>query len=299
MRNDNSENSIIQLCLDKLSDSFGQKVVLQKKEHLGGGCINNALRLCTSAGDFFLKWNLGCESDMFIKEAAGLREMCAAENEFLVIPIVIWAKESDDLPGFLLLEYLQPSVATSNFDERLGRGLAVLHQKSVPEYGFHHDNYCGLTEQNNQWDTSWIEFFGSRRIMYLVHLISAKRGLSSSEMAIYEKLVDRLPIILSHQTKPSLIHGDLWAGNYMYTAKGPALIDPATYYADREMEFSIMSMFGGFSPRVWSAYQEMYPLPDGWKERNHLYQLYHVLNHYYLFGGSYLSQANNIVRQFI
>lgn len=299
MRNDNSENSIIQFCLDKLSDSFGQKVALHKKEHLGGGCINHALRLDTSAGDFFLKWNSGSESDMFTKEAAGLQEMYTVENEFLIIPKVIWAKELDDLPGFLLMEYLQPSVAASGFDERLGHGLAVLHRKTVPEFGFHHDNYCGATLQNNRWCSDWGEFFGQQRIMYLLHLINKIRGLSTSEITNFEKLVDRLPIFLSHETKPSLIHGDLWSGNYMYTAKGPALIDPATYYADREMEFSLMSMFGGFSPRVWSAYQEIYPFPDGWKERNCLYQLYHVLNHYCLFGGSYLSQANHIVRQFI
>lgn len=297
--NKSTEDIITNRCLDKLSDIYGQKVILRRIEHLGGGCINHALLLKCDIGDFFLKWNPSCNSDLFIKEAAGLREMSLVHNEFLIIPQVIWEKEVDELPSLLLMEYLQPSVNTSGYDEKLGRGLAILHRHTNNEYGFHHDNYCGATVQNNQWNASWVDFFGWQRIMHLVHLIAATRGLTISEIETYEKLVDRLPIFLSHNTKPSLIHGDLWSGNYMYTANGPALIDPATNYADREMEFSIMTMFGGFSPRFWDAYQEMYALPDGWKKRNQLYQLYHVLNHYYLFGGSYLSQANQIARQFI
>lgn len=297
--NKSIEDTIIELCLGRLSDLYGQKTVLQQKEHIGGGCINHALMLKCNTGNFFLKWNSSCASDMFVKEEAGLQEMLSVQNEFLIIPQVIWAKHVDELPGLLLMEYLQPSVNNSGFDEKLGRGLAVLHHKTNKKYGFHHDNYCGATIQNNQWNTSWIDFFGQQRIMHLVHLIVEKRGLTNSEIKIYEKLVDKLPSILSHETKPSLIHGDLWSGNYMNSANGPALIDPAAYYADREMELSIMTMFGGFSPRVWDAYQEMNPLPSGWKERNLLYQLYHVLNHYYLFGGSYLSQANYTARQFI
>lgn len=293
------EDTIIESCLRKLSDLYGQKAVLQQKEHLGGGCINHALMLKCSVGNFFLKWNSNCASDMFMKEAAGLAELGSVPNEFLIIPKVIWAKEVDELPGLLLMEYLPPTTNSSGYDEKLGRGLAVLHQKTNDTYGFYHDNYCGATIQNNRWKNSWIDFFGQQRIMHLVHLIAEKRGLSNSEINTYGRLVEKLPIILPHETKPSLIHGDLWSGNYMYTANGPALIDPASYYADREMELSIMTMFGGFSSRVWDSYHEMYPLPPGWKERNRLYQLYHVLNHYFLFGGSYLSQANFIARQFI
>jgi fructosamine-3-kinase len=105
--------------------------------------------------------------------------------------------------------------------------------------------------------------------------------------------------LLGHQTVPSLIHGDLWSGNYLFTARGPALIDPACYYADREMELGMMDLFGGFSYRVWSAYQEEWPLPPGWQQRIKLYQLYHVLNHCLLFGGSYGQQAIGIARTFL
>ena len=123
--------------------------------------------------------------------------------------------------------------------------------------------------------------------------------MSSEELRNYEKLVNRIPLILSHSTQSSLIHGDLWSGNYMYTANGPALIDPACYYADREMELGMMKLFGGFSSTVWGAYQEEFPLPQGWKERNRLYQLYHVLNHYLLFGVSYGQQALEIAKEYV
>ncbi|OFX33320.1 MAG: hypothetical protein A2W90_03630 [Bacteroidetes bacterium GWF2_42_66] len=297
--NQNTEELIIQLCLAKLSDKYGQKVTLERKQYVGGGCINNTVLLKCSEGNFFLKWNSSCPGDMFLKEAAGLQEMYSVENPYLIIPKVIWAKEMDELPGLLLMEYLQSSGGTSEQDEKLGRGLAVMHQKTALQFGFHHDNYCGLTVQDNMWNVNWIEFFGKQRIGYLLGLIKGSRGISSGEMDMYGKLIDRLPEILLHETMPSLIHGDLWSGNYMYTANGPALIDPATYYADREMELSIMALFGGFPSRVWAAYREMYPLPDGWEDRNKIYQLYHILNHYYLFGGSYLNQATQIALQFI
>jgi len=108
--NKKTEDTIIELCVERLSDMFGQKAILQRKEYLGGGCINHALLLKCNTGDFFLKWNSSCDSDMFVKEAAGLREMFSAHNEFLIIPNVIWAKEVDELPGLLLMEYLQPTV---------------------------------------------------------------------------------------------------------------------------------------------------------------------------------------------
>ncbi len=117
-------------------------------------------------------------------------------------------------------------------------------------------------------------------------------------MKTYEKLLQKIPQLLPLASEPALIHGDLWSGNYMITEKGPALIDPASYYADREMEMGIMTMFGGFSSRFYDAYNQVYPLLSDWRERNQLYQLYHVLNHYYLFGGGYQNQAIRIAQYF-
>ena len=293
-----SEKVIIEFCIEKLATHYGSLVRLIDSRSVGGGCINNSLKISTSVGDFFLKWNASAPTDMFMKEAIGLNEMSLAGSS-LIIPKVIWSKESDDFPGLLLMEYLQPSGNSSAFDERLGRGIAQLHRKTASAFGFHHSNYCGTTLQDNTWTESWPKFFAQRRIWSLVQQIKTTRGMSSEELRNYEKLVNRIPLILSHSTQSSLIHGDLWSGNYMYTANGPALIDPACYYADREMELGMMKFFGGFSSTVWGAYQEEFPLPQGWKERNRLYQLYHVLNHYLLFGVSYGQQALEIAKEYV
>ena len=133
----------------------------------------------------------------------------------------------------------------------------------------------------------------------MVDLIRMQGGYNSATIAVFEKLVNKLPELIPEGSKPALIHGDLWSGNYMYTSAGPALIDPAACYAGREMEMGIMTMFGGFSQRFWDAYNEEYPLPPDWRERNKLYQLYHILNHYYLFGGGYGQQAVSVARRYV
>ena len=207
-----SEKEIIQLCIEKLANIYGSPARLLSSQAIGGGCINHAVRISTTAGDFFLKWNATAPTDMFLKEAAGLNEMCLANSSFLIIPKVIWSKEVDDLPGLLLLEYLQPAIKTSGFDEHLGRGIAQLHRKTATACGFYHPNYCGTTLQDNTWTENWPEFYTQRRIWALIQHIKASRGMSSEDLKIYEKLVVRMPELLSHQTVPSLIHGDLWSG---------------------------------------------------------------------------------------
>jgi fructosamine-3-kinase len=220
-------------------------------------------------------------------------------NSLLNIPRVVWYKKADETPGLILMEYLSSAQGVSGFDEMLGRGLAQLHQKSASAFGLAFSNYCGITVQDNTWTGNWPDFFAKRRIGALVSLLKQKRGLAPEEQKIYEKLIERLPALIPDNKKPSLIHGDLWSGNYMYTIKGPALIDPACYYAEREMELGMMKLFGGFSDAVWKSYQEEFPLDPEWESRIKLYQLYHVLNHYLLFGGSYGRQAVDIAKAYL
>ncbi|MDP2112685.1 MAG: fructosamine kinase family protein, partial [Bacteroidota bacterium] len=118
------EHDVIQMCIEKLATIYGQSVRLNNSCSVGGGCINHSVKVSTSVGDFFLKWNADCPSDLFLKEAAGLEEMHSVDDPYLLIPKVIWSKEADEWPGLLLLEYFQPAATTSGFDERLGRGVA-------------------------------------------------------------------------------------------------------------------------------------------------------------------------------
>jgi len=282
----------------QLSRKYEEPVKISRSVPVGGGCIHHALRLETNIGDFFLKWNNSGPADIFLREAEGLAELSLAGSGSLIIPEVILSSEISKTPGFLLMEYLEPARGNMHDEISLGKGLAEIHRFKGRYFGFHHDNHCGLTLQKNTWKDGWIDFFGNNRILFLLNLLAKKGSFNRPEAAVIEKLVARLPEILPDGSEPSLIHGDLWSGNYMVTARGPALIDPAACYADREMEFGILILFGGFSENFWQGYQEAYPLPPDWKERNPVYQLYHLLNHYYLFGGGYGTQAMRIARYF-
>lgn len=281
----------------ELTAVVGEPVVIQDFKTLGGGCINHASRMLTNVGDFFIKWTTGGVSDIFVREAESLQELAKADTELIIPQVYLSAPASDKLPAYLVTEFLYtPEQSRSEMDAQLGRGIAQLHRFHQKKFGFHHDNYCGSTIQENQWQENWISFFSEQRIAALLSMIRKRRGLDVGEEKVYDKLIDRLPHIINHQPAPSLNHGDLWSGNYMYASGGPALIDPASYYADREFDLGMMGMFGGFSQRVWDAYQEEYPLPAEWRQRHDLYKLYHYLNHYFIFGGGYGQQALSIAR---
>lgn len=283
-----------------LSEQLVKSVRVQDVKTLGGGCINHASQLKTTAGNFFLKWNSGGISDMFVREAESLQELAKAESELHIPRVYMAAPPQGQLHAFLVTEFLRPpEQSQSAIDEQLGRGLAQIHRYQSEKFGFYHDNYCGSTPQDNHWQSDWTTFFAEQRIGALVKMIRSKRGLDSREEDVYDRLLQKLPQLVDHQPAPSLNHGDLWSGNYMYSEQGPALIDPASYYADREFDLGMMGMFGGFSSRVWDAYHEEFPLESEWKDRHELYKLYHFLNHDYLFGGGYGQQALSIAQTYL
>ena len=266
---------------------------------LGGGCINQAARIDTEAGTFFVKWSAAAPPDLFEREAEGLRELERAGSGLKIPRVLATHGPEAGRPGFIVMEYLEPRAVHSQADEEaLGRGLAELHKRTAPRFGLASDSYCGATRQPNAWCADWPEFYASRRLRPLVESIAKRRGLSAAERSGYARLIARLPELLPTDAPPALIHGDLWSGNVLATTRGPALVDPACAYAEREMEFGITTLFGGLTPRAWSAYLEAFPLRPGWRERNPLYQLYHLLNHHLLFGGGYGAQALQIAQHF-
>ncbi len=284
---------------EQLSLKFGTQVNIQSSNSIGGGCINHASKIETNVGDFFLKWNSNGPADIFIREAESLNELKKASDENLLVPAVYASKEVNETPGFLVQEYFPIEHSNSKSEEKLGRGLATIHKYRQQNFGFNNDNYCGATLQDNRRKTNWIDFFRENRLEFLLNLIEKDRPLPVSEQKVYAKLLDRIPKLIPDFSEAVLIHGDLWSGNYMVSTNGPVLIDPAAYYSDREMEFAIIIMFGGFSSTFFSAYNEINRLPADWRNRNLLYQLYHVLNHYYLFGGGYQRQAFGIANSYL
>lgn len=267
-------------------------------EPAGGGCINQAGLARAAGRTAFVKWNERPLPRQFEAEAAGLEAMAAAGTS-LVIPAPIAFDDGGPGRSFLAIDYLPPGRRIAGFEEALGRGLAELHQAtSAQGFGFELDGYCGATPQPNGWLSDWVEFYGQRRLTHQFDL-ARQRGLSSADCALGQKLIARLPGLLGDPEPPALIHGDLWSGNLHVAPDGrPSLIDPAAYYGHREAEIGMMELFGGFGARVYAAYEEVRPLQAGWRERVDLYSLYHVLNHYNLFGGGYGSQAMRIVRRY-
>ncbi|MCC7009502.1 MAG: fructosamine kinase family protein [Acidobacteria bacterium] len=280
-----------------LARHAGGPVTITHRSPLSGGSINRLERLETSAGSFVLKSHPEPPPRFFQAEAEGLLAL-AESGASLLVPRVIAV--GDEATPFLLLEHLPPAERDRDTDVRIGRGLAELHQTTAARYGFAADNYCGSTLQPNAWRDSWIDFYRTARLGYQVRLARDAGLLDSDTAARLDRVVARLDAWLTEPAEgPSLVHGDLWAGNLHITIGGqPALLDPAAYFGHREAELGMMGWFGGFSARVYDAYDDAFPLESGWRERSPLYRLYHVLNHVNLFGGSYLSDALSIASRF-
>lgn len=277
--------------------ALGCDVRIEHRSPLGGGSINRTERIDTTAGTFVLKTHEDAPRGFFRAEADGLAAL-SASGTTLTVPRVI--AFSDTPPAFLAIQYLPAGARVADFDERLGRGIAELHRSHETRFGFASNNYCGLTPQLNAGEDSWIEFYGRHRLgAQLAHAVRAGR-LDAREARALESIITRLDVWLSEPPDgPSLIHGDLWSGNLITDGRGyPALIDPAAYYAHPEAELGMMTLFGGFSRRVFDAYLEAFPLEPEWRERLPLYELYHLLNHLNLFGGGYRAGVAAILSRF-
>ncbi len=280
-----------------LAEVFGPQCRILGRGRLSGGDINEAERLDTSAGPVFLKWNPAALPGLFSSEAAGLRALRACDSGLVVPEVLAFADGGPHEPGFLMTSFLEPGPRVADFDERLGLGLARLHATSRATYGFERDNYLGTTPQPNPSVGRWLDFYGEHRLGHQVTLARRKGLLSGDDVRRCERLVERLDHWLVDHP-PALIHGDLWAGNLHHHQGRPALIDPAPYYGHPEAELGMMTLFGGFGPTVYAAYEQASGLASDWRQRQPLYQLYHLLNHANLFGGGYVSQSMSIVRRY-
>jgi fructosamine-3-kinase len=263
---------------------------------VSGGDINETFCLKNQGKKFFLKVNDATRFPrMFQCEAAGLWAL--KENASLTIPKVIQQGEVDG-KQFLLLEWLEPGMPSKKFWENFGAALATLHKQPQPSFGWQADNYIGGLLQRNNPHSAWPEFYFQCRIMPLTEQLIERNQWNHSDKERVEKLADHLKKIFPDEP-PALLHGDLWSGNFMITASGEAAVfDPAVYCGHREMDLGMTLLFGGFDPRFYHSYQEVYPLQADWKQRVKLTQLYPLLVHAVLFGGHYIESARNNLRMF-
>jgi fructosamine-3-kinase len=278
-----------------ISRVTGEKFDSQQRRSVSGGCINQGYAVCDTQRTYFVKLNQASQVGMFEAEALGLEQMFDTATIRVPQPLC-WGIAGNS--SYIVLEWLELGSGNSNSWEEMGRKLAVMHKVTSSQgFGWKINNTIGSTPQINSWTADWGEFYIKHRLGYQFQ-VAQRRG---SHFPQQDKLLAAIPKLLAnHQVQPSLVHGDLWGGNAGCTVSGePVIFDPATYFGDREVDMAMTELFGGFPAAFYKGYNDVFPLDAGYEQRKTLYNLYHILNHFNLFGGGYGSQANRMIDQIL
>lgn len=282
-----------QTIVEQIEVKTGRTFSFVSAHALGGGDINSAFRLQGEDNAYFIKLNRTALVSMFAAEFTGLRELAATHTLRVPEPVVYGTTAEH---AFLVLEHLEFGVAGQTSSRLLGQQLAQLHRPVQPYFGWHRDNTIGSTQQPNPQCDDWVDFWRAQRLGFQLEL-AKKHGFGGRLQAAGERLCcDLAALFADYKPQPSLLHGDLWAGNAAVDKQdNPVIFDPACYYGDRETDLAMTELFGGFSRDFYAAYQSAWPLDQGYAVRKTLYNLYHLLNHLNLFGGGYLRQAEDAI----
>ena len=289
---------------ESLHSVFGENTSIVSSSYVGGGDINDAKLISLSNGErVFLKSNRGKAVDLFIAEAEGL---AAIERTGAISVPKVLALGKDNMHGsFLIMEYIESAPKIGSFWTEFADDLAAMHKSDTTEpgfvpggrYGFYKDNIIGSSDQKNTPYDSWIEFFREQRLMPLLEYTS--RYYDNSMLKRINTFLDNLDRWLVEPKQPSLLHGDLWGGNFIVGNDGKAwLIDPAVYVGHAEADIAMTELFGGFSGEFYREYTISGLLMDGYQDRRDIYNLYHLLNHLKLFGGSYYGSVERIIKNY-
>lgn len=283
-----------QIIKRKIENTIGCRIT--ETRSLSGGCINEAYKITSENGiTYFLKVNK--PSKMFFTEANGLKEL--RKSGTVNVPEVFAA--DDD---FILTEYVEQGNYTWNFFDKFGHQFAMMHKFTNSEFGFFENNFIGSTPQINipgdDEKNNWIKFYFNKRLMYQFKLAEKNGYADHSLRNAFKNIENKIENILSgSENLPSLLHGDLWGGNFLCKKNGDAyIIDPAVYYGNREADLAMTKLFGGFSKDFYDSYRNTYPLPDGYDYRENIYKLYHILNHLNLFGSGYYQQTLTLMKYY-
>lgn len=288
--------SINQAWEDALSQHFDKSVSLERVAVVGGASINEARTLHTTEGRFFVKINDAKSFPEMLKlEAKGLEFL--AEHSDFAIPKPLACGESEG-KQWIMMEHIEGVSRKEDFWTLFATRLADMHRKSVDYFGLGMDNYLGSLRQTNTPRDNWPEFFAAQRIEPQLKMAKDRGRLSAEMERRFETLLSHIEDFFPDEP-PAAIHGDLWSGNFMTNLAGEAtVVDPAVYFGHREMDIGMSRMFGGFDDQFYKAYHEAYPLEPGWEERIEVANLYPLLAHVNLFGGSYVAQVTAILRKY-
>ena len=296
-----------------ISETTLETFSLDNRHSVSGGCINQGYSISSSSRTYFAKINQASQIAMFEAEALGLQQMGATQTIRVPEPIC-WGTEGNS--AYIVLEWLDlGSRGGERAWEEMGRKLAAMHKYTPPHppllregeepnstllrgvFGWDINNTIGSTVQINNWTANWAEFWAEHRIGYQLKLARRRGG----HFPQGERLLEVIPELLArHEPQPSLVHGDLWGGNAGVTSAGePVIFDPAAYFGDREVDIAMTELFGGFPAEFYRGYNQVWPLDLGYEKRKTIYNLYHILNHFNLFGGSYAFQANQMINRIL
>lgn len=281
-----------------ITDATGTPFVMDTQSGLGGGCINTAMKISGSGREYFVKLNDAKLRDMFDAEADGLRDLARAQAVRVPLPV---CTGTSGRQAFIVMEYLAlGGRGGAAVMARFGEQLAQMHRHTAARFGWHRDNTIGSTPQLNAWQADWLGFWREQRLGYQLQL-AGKHGIGSRVLYKGEQLQERLAAFFTaYAPQASILHGDLWSGNYGISRDGePVIFDPAVYYGDREADLAMTELFGGFGSEFYAGYQAAWPLDAGYKQRKTLYNLYHILNHFNLFGGGYGAQAEGMIERLL
>ncbi|MDJ0807319.1 MAG: fructosamine kinase family protein [Gammaproteobacteria bacterium] len=288
--------SIWKRIAEQISSVTGEAFNPQEPKHVGGGCINTAVKLSDGQSTFFVKLNRAELLDMFEAESEGLAALAASQSIRVPIPVCSGVAEGQ---AYFVMEAIPMGHGGSKSMELAGRQLAEMHRVRENRYGWQRDNTIGSTPQANTWTDDWVDFWRQHRLGFQLEL-AVRNGYGRSIQTLGEHLLDRFPVLIDHAPQPSLLHGDLWGGNLAYDESGgPVIYDPAVYYGDREADLAMTELFGGFGQAFYAAYREAWPIDPGYGVRKSLYNLYHILNHANMFGGGYLGQATGLMERLL
>jgi fructosamine-3-kinase len=276
-----------------VADALGATVAAVRP--VPGGCISDAGRVTLDdSRTVFAKSAAGLPDELLAVEAAGLAWL--GEARAARVPEVLAL--TDDV---LVLQWIEPGSRNPGTDEDLGRDLAALHRVGADTFGWHRDGFIGTLPQRNTptSDGDWPTFWMTRRIQPLCDLARRRGTVDERVPALVDRLAQRIEALAGPAEPPARVHGDLWSGNVHVDRDGrPWLIDPAAYGGHREVDLAMLHLFASPSPACTTAYHEVFPLADGWRERLRLWQLEPLLTHAVLFGGSYGASVRSLLDRF-